>query len=92
MIQGYSFDYIDANGDVRGGRVEVGGGGTYGLTFPVPSARASITGTTSGKITVLECFVASGTVSASTFRTVTLVDAAGNRSNQLSGTVAAEMI
>jgi hypothetical protein len=88
VIQGYGFDYIDANGDVSGGHVEVGGP-AFG-TYPVPSANVSITGTTSGKITVRECFIATGSVAASTFRRVTLVDAAGNRSNQLSGTVAAQ--
>jgi hypothetical protein len=81
-------DYTDANGDVRGGHVETGGG-AFG-TYAVPSANVSITGTTSGKITVFECFFAWGRVPVSTFRRVTLVDAAGNRSNQLSGAVAAQ--
>lgn len=85
VFLGYSFDYADADGDVRGGHVEVGGGATG--TFPVPSTRVSITGTTSGKITVLECEIAKGAVTVSRFRRVTLVDAAGNRSNELAATL-----
>jgi hypothetical protein len=84
-VGAYSFDYTDANGDVRGGSVEVGGGAH--LTLAVPSARVSITGTTSGKITVLECFVVMGNVAVSKLRRVTLVDAAGNRSNELAATL-----
>jgi hypothetical protein len=84
LAQRVEFDYADPNGDVRGGHVEVRARSqkadpeTFNVT--VPSDAASISGTTTGHITVSVC---TGVIAFEGDRVrVRLFDAANNASNE----------
>jgi hypothetical protein len=84
-IETLTFEYADADGNVRGGILEnktsaaVGGS----LTFrpPIPSPSVAITGTTSGTITVAACLHFGS--NASVTEEVRVTDASGKASNVL---------
>lgn len=81
-----TFDFVDGDGNVVGGRVLISVAFSPGTTvvdvsFSLPSTGVSITGTTSGTIRVTTC--ARFGTSAGLTETVTLFDAAGNPSNAL---------
>jgi hypothetical protein len=83
-----TFTFMDTDGNETGGHVDLvlsGGGPTQSLASPVPSGFVTISGTTSGTITVLLCIAVVG---GSATLTVSLTDAAGNTSNTLSAAVA----
>ncbi len=82
-----SFDYTDSDGNVQGGAVQVtvtlSPGGLPGTgTFGVPSPGVSVSGTTSGTITIEACVRFGGSSQLS--ENVTLLDAVRNPSNTLS--------
>jgi hypothetical protein len=80
-----TFDYTDADGDLRGGTFEGTvsdpAAGTLAFSVPIPPAGSGVTGTTAGQVTVSQC-VRFGT-STSVQETVVVTDAAGHRSNTL---------
>lgn len=85
-----TLDYTDPDGNVSGGQVQVTNaaifnGAPANFTANVPSVPVTITGTTSGRITVSLCTRFEDRTSLT--QTVVLVDQAGNRSNELSVTV-----
>jgi len=85
-----SIDYRDPQGDVRGGEIVIkfrsGPFTVDDVRSPVPSGQVTVTGTTSGQVRASFCLhEASGTLDA----VIVLIDAAGNRSNELSATVSA---
>ena len=92
-LRAVRFSYSDADGDLVGGSVVRSGTFLRGRvvlnvtenTFPIPSQRVTITGTTRGTVTFLFC-TRFGT-STAVMETVQLIDAAGLRSNTLSRTV-----
>lgn len=80
-------DYLDSDGDVRGGTLQTTGtfqpsGNAFDLDFPLPSQNATVTGTTQGTITVRGCvrFGASTTFTLA----VAMVDKAQHSSNIVS--------
>jgi hypothetical protein len=80
-----TFDYTDADGNVRGGIVEVTAtfpvGGSFALTGDIPSPGVTVTGTTSGTITATACFRFGG--NATVTEQVKVTDASGKVSNIL---------
>jgi hypothetical protein len=84
-IKTVAFDYADADGNLRGGVVELTGtadvGGTTTLTGAIPSPAVGITGTTSGTITVTSC-LHFGSNSSFT-KQVRVADSTGKASNAL---------
>lgn len=88
-IERVAFDYTDANGDLRGGTVtdttKPDVGSPIVTTGGIP-ANVEITGTTTGRITLTFC-VRFGSVSTIT-ETVSVTDAAGHQSNELSASAA----
>jgi hypothetical protein len=85
-----TFNFTDTDGNETGGHVDLslsGGGPVSSLSSPVPSGFVSISGTTSGTITVSLCIAIVG---GSATLSVTLTDAAGNQSNTLSAAVAGQ--
>ena len=80
-----SLSYTDSDGDVRGGIVSdvttPNVGPPITLTAAIPSGSVTITGTTSGQITVTMCF-RFGVVTSFT-EAVVVFDAAGHPSNEL---------
>ncbi len=85
-----TFDFIDAGGDLAGGRVELNRryntGRTESHTSPVPAEATLVSGTsTSGQLRITACpLYDDGTTST---ETLTLFDAHGRTSNSLSVTV-----
>jgi hypothetical protein len=85
-----TFDYTDAEGDVRGGHLTITATFNIGPTVTllgadVPSATVTITGTTSGTITARTCvrFASATSVTVK----VAVTDVAGHTSNELSTVV-----
>ncbi len=82
----HTLDFTDADGDLRGGtlelRTEGNVSGSSTDSAPIPSEAVSITGTTSGQITFTSC-VHFGSNSRGTER-VKVADAAGHESNEVS--------
>jgi hypothetical protein len=81
-----AFDYVDADGNVRGGRVENSAtfspfGGRGAATFGIPSTFLQITGTTSGTITMSFCTRFGSNTSLT--EQVQVFDASGKASNVL---------
>ena len=85
-----AIDYADADGNLRGGVLELTGiadiGGTQTQTTGIPSAPVTISGTTSGTITVTSC-LHFGSNSSFT-QQVRVSDATGKVSNALTTRVA----
>ena len=85
-----AFDYTDANGDLRGGTVtdttRPDVGSPIVVTGGIPQDGVQITGTTTGRITLTFC-VRFNSVSTIT-ETVSVTDAAGHQSNELSASAA----
>jgi hypothetical protein len=79
------FEYTDADGDVRGGTLDIiltaPVGGALTFTAAIPSQGVTITGTTSGTITVVSCISFGG--NASFTQRVTVTDGSGHVSNEL---------
>ena len=79
-----TFDYTDADGNLRGGTLQVTisnpAAGTLPFTVPIPSNGVTITGTTAGQVTFGICFTPT---SLALQATISVTDAAGQRSNQL---------
>jgi len=82
--------YTDVNGDLRGGTArEVttsDDGQTLTLSGPIPSLGITITGTTSGQLTLVSC-LHFGSQPTRVTETVTVTDVTGNTSNDVSVTV-----
>jgi hypothetical protein len=89
-VETIAFEYADADGNVRGGTLESTGiaavGGAITITGAIPSPGITISGTTSGTITVTIC-IFFGSNSKVTER-VKVTDASGKTSNELSIEVA----
>ncbi len=83
-VRTVSFNYADPEGDVRGGHVDLGlvGANTPSLTVAVPSNNATLSGTTSGAITISPVCIA--VIGGTATLTASLTDAAGHTSNTLS--------
>jgi hypothetical protein len=92
-VRTVGFDYSDPDGNVSGGQVNLSvtsGSQTLAtLAVGVPSSTVSVTGTTSGRVTVSNLCIAIVGASSATLN-VTLTDALGNVSNQIATTVAAQ--
>lgn len=88
-VKTVAFDYADADGNLRGGVMELTGtasiGGTLTQTAAIPSAPVGITGTTSGTITVTSCLHFGS--NSSITQQVRVADATGKASNALTATV-----
>jgi hypothetical protein len=88
-VEVLSFNFVDPEGDVQGGTVENNKvpnvGPSVTLSGGVPSPGITISGTTSGTVTITECIHFGSATSIAEH--VTLVDAAGHRSNDISTTV-----
>jgi hypothetical protein len=83
-----TFNFTDTDANESGGHVDLtlsAGGPTQSVSLGVPSASVTLSGTTSGTITVFVCIAVVG---GSAPLSVTLTDAAGNTSNTLSAAVA----
>jgi hypothetical protein len=84
-IENLSFDYVDANGDLRGGVVDNRTTATFGgpstLSLPLPSPGVTLSGTTSGTITISACLFFGSNSSIS--EEVRVTDALGKGSNVL---------
>ncbi|MGH7319310.1 MAG: hypothetical protein ACRELA_06750 [Candidatus Rokuibacteriota bacterium] len=84
-IETLAFEYTDADGNVRGGTLEntasAAVGGSITLTPPIPSPGVTITGTTSGTVTVTGCLHFGS--NASVTEQVKVIDASGKASNVL---------
>jgi hypothetical protein len=83
-------DYVDADGDVRGGIAESRAtfefGGAFPLTVTIPSGTAAISGTTSGTIAITACLAFGGNTSVT--EEIRITDASGKASNVLTVVVA----
>jgi hypothetical protein len=90
LIEIIALDYTDADGNLRGGTVDdtttAAVGGTIPLSAPIPSEVVTISGTTSGTITMTFC-THFGDNSNFTER-VKVTDASGKVSNELTVNVA----
>jgi hypothetical protein len=88
-IETLTFSYVDADGDLRGGTFEntttPPGGAPMVFTGGLPSPGATITGTTSGQITIVACLRFGPFPSVEEKMRVT--DSAGRTSSQLTVTV-----
>jgi hypothetical protein len=84
-VKTVAFDYADADGNLRGGVMELTGiasvGGTLTQTAAIPSPPVGITGTTSGTITVTSCLHFGS--NSSITQQVRVADATGKASNAL---------
>jgi hypothetical protein len=84
-IEVLSFDYTDADGNTSGGTLETTAaavaGGPIVITAPIPSPGVTITGTTSGTISVSFCLAFGG--NASVTEQMRIADASGKISNTL---------
>ncbi len=84
-IESLSFDYVDADGNLRGGVVDnrttatLGGSGTFSLSLPSPGVTMS--GTSSGTITISACLLFGSNSGIS--EEVRVTDASGKASNVL---------
>jgi hypothetical protein len=84
-VENLSFDYVDADGTLRGGIVDkrtttvFGGAATFSL--PLPSPGVTMSGTTSGTITLSACLHFGGNSSIS--EQVRVTDTSGKSSNVL---------
>jgi hypothetical protein len=89
-IENVSFDYVDADGNLRGGvvdnRTSAPIGGQITVSLPLPSPGVTMTGTTSGTITISACLFFGGNASIS--EEVRVTDVSGKTSNVLSLEVA----
>jgi hypothetical protein len=84
-----NFSFTDPDGNESGGHVDLtlsGGGPTQSLTVAVPSSGVTLSGSTSGTITLSGLCIA--VVGGSATLSVSLTDAAGNQSNTVSTAVA----
>ena len=86
-----SVDYLDSDGDVKGGTLQTtgtfqpDGSAAFDLNFPLPSQNATVTGTTQGTITARGCVRFGGQATFTLF--VAMVDKAQHSSNVVSTTV-----
>ena len=84
-VKTVAVDYTDADGNLRGGVLELTGiadvGGTQTQTAGIPSAPVAISGTTSGTITVTSCLHFGS--NSSLTQQVRVADATGKVSNAL---------
>ena len=84
-IENLSFDYADADGNLRGGVVDnrttaaIGGSATFSL--PLPSPGVTMSGTSSGTITITACLFFGSNSSIS--EEVRVTDTSGKGSNVL---------
>ncbi|MGH7320786.1 MAG: hypothetical protein ACRELA_14335 [Candidatus Rokuibacteriota bacterium] len=80
-----TFEFVDAEGDLSGGRVVATAtfdvGGPITITFNIPSPEVTVSGTTSGTVTLLTC-IRFGS-SSSAILSGALFDAANQASNTL---------
>lgn len=78
-----TFDYTDADGNLRGGvlqnRTSAGVGGPFMLTAPIPSPGVAMSGATSGTITIEACLHFGSNPSVS--EEVLVTDTSGKASN-----------
>jgi hypothetical protein len=85
-IEALAFEYSDADGNVRGGSLEnttlFAAGGPMTFTPAIPSPSVTISGTTSGTITVTACLFFGS--NSSVTEQVKVTDARGKASNVLS--------
>jgi hypothetical protein len=86
IVEFVAFDYADADGNVRAGTLEnittAANGGSSTLTPPIPSPGVTITGTTSGTVTIAACLRFGSNDSVT--EQVKVTDASGKASNQVS--------
>jgi hypothetical protein len=84
-IEVLTFEFIDADGNVRGGilenRTTAVAGGTLTFTTAIPDSGVTIAGTTSGTISVTGCLVFGSNPSVT--EEVQVIDSSGKRSNVL---------
>jgi hypothetical protein len=83
-IENLAFDYIDADGNGRGGTIEdttTAAVGSATNTVAIPSPSVTITGTTSGTVIVTFCDHFGSNTSAR--ERIKITDASGNESNEL---------
>jgi hypothetical protein len=89
-IETLALDHADANGDTRGGTVEnittASAGGSITLTGAIPSPGVTVTGSTSGTISLRFCTRFGS--NASITEQVRIADASGKASNVLTLEVA----
>jgi hypothetical protein len=88
-VRTVAFSFTDPDGNESGGHVDLtlsGGGPTQSLTAAVPSSGVTLSGSTSGTITISGLCIA--VVGGSATLSVSLTDAAGNQSNTVSAAVA----
>ena len=84
-IENLSFDYVDADGNLRGGvvanRTTAALGGAASFSLPLPSPGVTMSGTRSGTITVTACLFFGSNSSIS--EEVRVTDTSGKGSNVL---------
>jgi hypothetical protein len=89
-VETIAFDYADADGNVRGGILEnmtsAAMGGAMTFTPAIPSPSVTISGTTSGTITVTACLFFGS--NSSVTEQIKVTDASGKTSNALTIEVA----
>jgi hypothetical protein len=89
-IERLSFDYVDADGNLRGGvvdnRTSAPVGGSITVALALPSGGVTMTGTTSGTITITACLHFGSNSSIS--EEVRVTDTSGKVSNVLAAEIA----